>query len=385
MKFITVLLIQILCGMEIDLFIPSFPELQHIFSLTPVMVQLTLSVNFAALCVCSLFAGALGDRFNRKHVLLFGLLMFVLGSLCCVFAANFTVLLVGRFLQGMGISAPAILSFPVLLEDYSNQEQAGVMGIINGAKTLAMAVAPVIGSFVNLYFSWRGNFTILLILGLLCLISSVFAIPSKPDNKSISLSLWSYAPLIKSSQFLRLVLGLSLLTSAYWLFMAMAPIFYMESMQVSLKHFGFYQGSLSLTFALVCIMSPLVFKWWGQSRLLASGLVICFLSALLIIAMVFLQVKEPLLITCVLILFSIGVVFPINIIYPALLEIVPHAKGRAAGLGQAILLVMTAVMLETVAYFYQGEFLPIGLAMFVSICCAIILLIVYKIKASVFG
>jgi DHA1 family bicyclomycin/chloramphenicol resistance-like MFS transporter len=44
-RFITILLIQILAGMEIDLFIPSFPELQKVFCLSPFLVQLTLIVS----------------------------------------------------------------------------------------------------------------------------------------------------------------------------------------------------------------------------------------------------------------------------------------------------------------------------------------------------
>ena len=62
-KFITILLIQVLCGMEMDLFIPSFPELQKVFVLSPFMVQMTISINFLCFCVCSLFAGA-----DRKSV-----------------------------------------------------------------------------------------------------------------------------------------------------------------------------------------------------------------------------------------------------------------------------------------------------------------------------
>lgn len=89
LKFITILLFEVLYGVEIDLFIPSFPQLQEAFNLTPFLVQLTISVNLIAFCLCCLFAGTLGDRFNRRHVLLCGLFIFVLGSICCVTALSF--------------------------------------------------------------------------------------------------------------------------------------------------------------------------------------------------------------------------------------------------------------------------------------------------------
>jgi DHA1 family bicyclomycin/chloramphenicol resistance-like MFS transporter len=46
---------------------------------------------------------------------------------------------------------------------------------------------------------------------------------------------------------------------------------------------------------------------------------------------------------------------------------VPDAKGRSAGLGKCILLLLTASLIELVAYFYQGSFMPIGIAIFVTI------------------
>ncbi len=372
-KFATVLFIQILCGMEMDLFIPSFPELQRVFLLSPAMVQMTLSVNFAAFCLCSLFAGALGDRYNRRHILLTGLLIFVMGSLVCVIAPNYFLLVLGRMLQGIGIAAPAILSFSVLLEDYSTEKQPGIMGMINGVKTLAMAIAPLIGSFVNLYFSWRGNFAVLLGLGMLCLVSSYFSIPNKKGDPKVSLSLKAYLPLLASQKFLRFTLSLSLLTGAYWLFMGMAPILYMEGMGISLNHFGYYQGSLSLTFALVCMISPKVLNRFGQQRCLYFGSGICFFSAILIIAMVILQIQQPIILTLVLVIFSVGVVFPINILYPLSLNVVPNTKGRSAGLSQAILLMLTACLLEGGAYFYHGQFTPIGVTMFIAIMGSLVL------------
>lgn len=376
-KFITVLFIQILCGMEMDLFIPSLPELQSVFQVSPAIVQTTLSINFTAFCICSLFAGSLGDKYNRRHILLMGLGLFVLGSIVCVFAPTFTVLILGRLLQGIGISAPAILSFPVLLEEYSETKQAGVMGIINGAKTLAMAVAPVIGSLVNLYFNWRGNFSVLLGLGIACLITSYFAIPSRIGDKTISLSLKSYLPLLRSRQYLILILGISLLTSANWMFMGMAPILYIEDLGVPLNHFGYYQGALSLTFTVVCILSPVIYHRYNQRKCLLFGLSVSAFSLLLILLMMVFKVHTALFITAAMIVLSIGIVFPINILYPGSLTVVHNTKGRSAGLGQAIVLILTALWVEMASYFYNHEFTPIGSVMIISLFFGIVLCLLH--------
>ena len=92
------------------------------------------------------------------------------------------------------------------------------------------------------------------------------------------------------------------------------------------------------------------------------------------VGMAFLQIHQPLIITAVLILLSVGIVFPINIIYPFSLEVLPHTKGRSAGLGQSMVLLLTAFLIELVAYFYNGQFMPIGLTMFIAIMLSIILI-----------
>jgi DHA1 family bicyclomycin/chloramphenicol resistance-like MFS transporter len=58
---------------EIDLIVPSFPEIQHVFGLSPFAVELTLSLNLLAHCIAGLFAGNLGDKFGRRHIILFSL------------------------------------------------------------------------------------------------------------------------------------------------------------------------------------------------------------------------------------------------------------------------------------------------------------------------
>jgi len=215
--------------------------------------------------------------------------------------------------------------------------------------------------------------TVLLIMGVLCLVGSYYSVPSKEGNYSVSLSLKTYIPLLKSKKLITFLGGVSFLTAAYWMFTGMAPMLYMEGMNVSLKHYGYYQGSLSLVFAIVCLLSPQIFKLFGQKQCFYFGMIICFISGILLLGLASLQIHQPITITAVLLLFSMGAVFPINILYPQALEVLPDTKGRSAGLGLSMHLLLTASLIELVAYFYHGQFLPIGLMMFVSIMLSVVL------------
>jgi DHA1 family bicyclomycin/chloramphenicol resistance-like MFS transporter len=120
-QFCVVVLMSILTGAEVDLFVPSFPELQAVFKLSPFMVELTLGINLAAHCFSSLIVGNLGDRYGRKPVIVSGLIIFTIGSFFCVFAAEYWQLLFGRLLQGAGIAGPGVISYLIIADTYPPQ------------------------------------------------------------------------------------------------------------------------------------------------------------------------------------------------------------------------------------------------------------------------
>jgi DHA1 family bicyclomycin/chloramphenicol resistance-like MFS transporter len=373
-KFITVALMLILYGAEIDIFIPSFPELQRVFNLTPFLVQQTLSINLIAYCVFCLLTGIWGDRFNRRSIILISLIVFLIGSLACVFATSYSMLLIGRLLQGIGIAAPSTLAWVVLIDDYPLDKQAGILGTLYGIMTLAVAIAPVIGCYVNLYFNWRANFAIICVLSIICLISSFIAIPSKPGNPSVSIALSSYNALLKSRKFLSMAFGICLINAPYWVFVGMAPILYMEAMGVSLQHFGLYQGANSLLFGTVSILSPSILQRFGHQNCFDMGKWVCFISGLMILAVGLLKINNPIVVTAAVLLFSFGAVFPVNILYPISLEEIPNSKSKAAALIQAMRLVITAGILECVSYYYRDNFMSLAIGMFGCLMLAFILL-----------
>lgn len=360
-RFSTVLLICILSGVEVDLFVPAFPELCKVFELDPFMVQLTLSVNFAAYCICSLFAGALGDRYNRRHIMLGSLLIFIIGSTLCVLAINFPLLIAGRFLQGAGIAGPAVIAYAVIADDYPIDKQITLIGILNGIVTIAMAFAPTIGSYINLYFDWRGNFFALLILGILCLVASYFVLPNRKGDPAISLSPKAYWPLLTSTPLLMFAACISCLVVPYWVFIGISPILYIDSLGVPLKHFGYYQGALAGMFAILSLSSSKILALIGQRRALYISIALCMLATILIFIVAIFSIKNPLIITCAMLFLTAGIIFPVNILFPLSITVVENTKARSTALIVSIRLVFTGICLQIVGFFYNGTFLLTGI------------------------
>ena len=358
------MLMDVLTGMEFDLFVPSFPELQRYFHLSPFWVEALLSVNFIGYCLSLFFVGSLADHYGRKPVILFGLMSFVMGSILCLCTGSYIFIFAGRFLQGVGIAAPAILSFLIIADSYSMKDQQFLNAMLNGSMNIAVAVAPVIGSYLTLYFHWQGNFVALLMLGLITLLMTIFFIPSYqlPQNKG-ELTFGGYLPIFQSKPLMLLIVTMLFIFTPYWVFVGMSPLLYIKDLGVSLSHFGYYQGVLALVFAVGSVLYGLMIKKYDydQKKMLYITALIFIISLIAIAFITYIDSSNPLLITSVFIIFIMGQIIPSTLLYPLSLNFMPQLKGRISAIMQGGRLIFSAIGLQLAGYFYQGSFQNIGI------------------------
>jgi MFS transporter, DHA1 family, multidrug resistance protein len=358
----TVILMDLLAGMEFDLFVPSFPALQSQFKLSPFLVEALLSVNFAGYCLSLFFVGSLADRYGRKPIILCGLIIFIIGSILCLYGASYQFLIFGRFFQGVGIAAPAILSFLIIADSYPLKKQQYFMAMLNGVMNASVAIAPVIGSYISKYFQWQGNFMALLVLGLTALIMTIFFIPTyKLLEAKETLSLGGYISLFQSKPLMLLMMSIIFMFVPYWVFVGMSPLLYMKSLRVSLSHFGYYQGALALVFALGSILFGLIIHRYEQKKLLYVSNALSIFSLMSVVLITFLDSHNPLLITLAFLPFIISQIIPSNMLVPLCLNLIPQAKGRVSAIFQGSRLIFAALCLQLAGYFYQGSFRNIGI------------------------
>ena len=366
---IAVLVLEMVSGAELDLFVPSFPMLQSIFQISPFMVEWTLGVNLIAYAGATFFAGYLGERYGSRRVIIWGLWVFCIGSTICIVAMQFWHLLVGRFLQGLGIAAPAVLAYVIIAEAYALEKQQAWLGIINGASTLAMALAPVVGCYIAWGFGWRGNFIALGILGVLSLILCAAWVPrTLPVRAAAETSYYALSVNPRSRYYVMLI---TCLVTPYWIFVGVAPILYIQDGGIDLRTFGFYQGSLAALFAVGSFLTGTVICRFGQRKVLQWGGGLLLLGLFALMALTVAAVKEPLVITGVMLLCTAGNIYPVNLLYPRALEAVPHAKAKLAAAVNAMRLIASAIGVQLVGYFYNGTFTPIGACMIVLLFGAI--------------
>lgn len=362
LRFFSLCLMSVLTGMEMDVFTPSFPELMDAFSITIEQVQLTLSLNFVAYALSTLWIGPLAERFSSKTITLLSLCVFIAGSVFCYSAPTFEILLIGRVLQGLGMSGPNVLSYAIVYEMYPKTRESYI-GILNGIAGITMGGAPVLGSFLNLWFGWRANFLTLFILSMICFALSAKHLPrqERSHKGKPSLGLHTYFPLFKAKEFLwpaAITLSISV---CYFVFVGLAPIFYRQDLHVSLEHFGMYQGALAASFGIMSFCSGMLYKRFSKQQCFRISIILYTLLGIIAGLYGFISPTNPLVLTLFLIGSSMACAIPINITHALAMGAVEGASARASGMLVALRLVFSAAGLQGMAYFYDHTYMPLAL------------------------
>jgi EmrB/QacA subfamily drug resistance transporter len=111
--------------------------------------------------------GKFADSLGRKPVMLFGITVFLIGSIMCGAAWSMPVLIVARVVQGFGAGAIMPMSMTIIGDLYSVEERSRVQGYVASVWGMASVVGPTLGGVFSEYASWRWIFFINLPIGAL--------------------------------------------------------------------------------------------------------------------------------------------------------------------------------------------------------------------------
>src|SRR3954449_10562356 len=118
------------------------------------------SVYLLAQAVTVPVYGKLADVFGRKPVMLFGIGLFLVGSILCGCAWSMGALIAFRAVQGLGAGAVQPMSMTIVGDLYSLQERAKVQGYIASVWAVSSVVGPTLGGVFSEYVSWRWIFLV---------------------------------------------------------------------------------------------------------------------------------------------------------------------------------------------------------------------------------
>lgn len=232
---------------------PLLPAMAQDFRTSLSAVSYGVTVYAICYAIGSPLFGPLGDRFDRRRLLLLGMAFFWIGTILCATAGNLTEFYIYRALAGLGaaFTMPNVWAF--IGSYFSGGPMRRVMGIVMSALSLSIAVGVPLGTALSAISDWHMAFWGSAVLGLIALVLLRLTVPSsKPDAAAQRGYLASYGQVVRTRGA---VIGL--LVNLSWMFG-----FYLL--------YTFLGAFVTDTFGFTTSQSGLVFMAYGAGNFLAS-------------------------------------------------------------------------------------------------------------------
>lgn len=161
----------------IDMYLPAMPEIGHDLAAEMQAVQWTIVAYFIAFGLAQLIYGPWADQAGRKPPLYVGLGLFIAGTVVCALAPSISWLIAGRVLQGLGGAANMVVLRAVIRDLATGHSATRMMSTIMIVIAVSPLLAPLSGSALLAFGSWRLIFWALLVAAGVSFLLIHFALP----------------------------------------------------------------------------------------------------------------------------------------------------------------------------------------------------------------
>ncbi len=149
----------------IDLYLPSFPALKDDLLINDAQVQITLSATTLGFALGQLLVGPLSDRLGRKLPLMAMSSLHVTASVLVAISPGVEFLTAMRALQGLGAAGGAVVAMAMARDLFEGRRLVVMLSRLALISGMAPIVAPLVGSWMVTFVSWRGVFWALALYG----------------------------------------------------------------------------------------------------------------------------------------------------------------------------------------------------------------------------
>lgn len=347
--------------------------------------QLLITMIFLGLGLGPLFFGPISDSLGRKPIVYMGFGIFIIASFICVFSESLEMMVAGRILQGIGLSAPRTISIAMVRDTYSGDYMARIMSFITVVFIFVPIIAPALGKFVLDHYNWQAIFYIQLIFSIL--VSFWFwrrqpeTLPKKYRVKFTGrIFVNGFKEIMKAKRTIGFTVISGFVTGSFMVYLSTAHQIFL--IQYDLKEqFPYIFAGLAISIGSATFLNGTLVLKYGMEKMVTFSL-ISFFGVSLLYIFLFYGTANP----------SIGIIlsffglqfFAIGFLFGNLRALAMEPVGHIAGIGAAItgfLSTMMAVPISTfIGSFVSGTALPLFIGFLICGLLSILVLVYLKIS-----
>ena len=272
---ITLIVITAASIVSLNMFLPSLANMATEFDVSYRVMNISVAGYLAVTAFLQIIIGPLSDRYGRRIILLFSVIIFCFSTIGCIYSSNIWWFLFFRILQGAMISGTA-LSRAIVRDMMDSKDAVKILSIIAMAMAIVPMIAPLIGGFLDELYGWRTNFWVYLIMGVSLLVLIWLDLGETNTQKSDTFhkQFSTYPKLFKSGKFWGYSICMSSSVACFYGFLSGAPLVATKVLNLPPTELGLLIGTTSLGFFIGSFFSTKFSKYFGLTQMILVGRVI---------------------------------------------------------------------------------------------------------------
>ncbi|MGY3571147.1 purine nucleoside transporter PunC [Vibrio paucivorans] len=358
-----------------DMYLPAFKAMEVDFATGPEQIALSLTVFLVGMALGQLVWGLASDKFGHRKTLASGLVLFTIASFGLAFSEQVWQLLSLRFIQAIGVCAPAVIWQAMVIKRYPEKTSQQVFATIMPLVALSPALAPQLGVLLADSLGWHSIFIALTLIGLL-LVAATLGQPKQPlETKQTSVAN-DIKTLFKSKTYLGNVAMFATASAAFFAYLTGMPEI-MSQLGYSAKDIGLSFIPQTIAFMVGGYLGKVGVKKFGDEKVLKQLLGLFTVASLLVFIASQWQLVSiwPILAPFCLIAVANGALYPI--VVNRALSSAKQSPATAAGLQNSMQISVSSLASAWVAMMASQAQMVTGVAI---IICTIGLWIGYIIS-----
>ncbi|MDA8893750.1 multidrug effflux MFS transporter [Flavobacteriaceae bacterium] len=329
--------------------------------------QLLITMIFLGLGFGQLIFGPISDSFGRKPVVYIGFAVFVLASFLCIAAPSIEIMVVGRILQGIGLSASRSISIAMIRDRFEGNYMAKIMSFVVTIFILVPIVAPTLGKFLLDNYGWESIFYSQLLFGIVVLFwfwkrQPETLPPAYKKKFSMAIFINGSKEFIKyrSAVIFTLISGLA--TGSFMVFLSTSQHIF-EVQYGLVDQFPYIFGALAFSVGVATFTNGTLVVRFGMKKLVTIFSLVFSLTSLLYISIFYGETNPSI---SILILFLALQFFSVGFLFGNVRSLAMQPLGHIAGIGAAINGFVSTIMAVPIATFIGSFVETTALPLFIG-------------------
>lgn len=322
-----------------NIFLPSLPNMATHFAVDYRVMQLSVAMYLGFSAVIQIFIGPVSDKYGRRPIILWGLSLFLIATIGCIFAPNATVFLMFRMAQA-AIAVAMTLGRAAIRDLYDTDRAASMIGYVTMAMAVVPLLGPALGGYLDQFFGWEAGFWVLLALGALTLIVTFldFGETAKKTTNTLMQQFAEYPELFKSPRFWGYCLASAFGAGAFFAYLGGAPFVGAVVYGLSPQKLGLLFGAPGIGYMLGNFLSARYSMRFGVNPMIVWGLILTLLGTALSLITFYIDIASVYSFFGLMAIVGLGNGLTIPNATAGMLSVRPHLAGTASGLGGAIMI-----------------------------------------------